>query len=97
MRWEEVPLIDKNGIITEYELSYEPLYEVRQPQAVSLRLPAPSSMITLSGLEEFVVYNFSVRAYTSVGPGPYSDAITLILEGSKLTLLVLILPPLDVV
>ena len=27
-------------------------------------------------LEEFVNYNISVRAYTSVGPGPYSDPVT---------------------
>ena len=30
---------------------------------------------TLSGLEEYVEYNISVRAYTSVGPGPYSDGV----------------------
>ena len=28
--------------------------------------------ITLTGLQEFVEYNISVRAYTSVGPGPFS-------------------------
>ena len=30
----------------------------------------------LSGLEEFVEYNISVRAYTSQGPGPFSDDVT---------------------
>ena len=30
----------------------------------------------LTGLEEFVEYNISVRAYTSQGPGPFSDNIT---------------------
>ncbi len=28
--------------------------------------------VTLTGLQEYVVYNISVRAYTRVGPGPYS-------------------------
>ena len=30
---------------------------------------------TLSGLAEYVEYNISVTAYTSVGPGPYSDGL----------------------
>ena len=30
----------------------------------------------ITGLEEHVEYNISVRAYNSVGPGPYSDPIT---------------------
>ena len=32
--------------------------------------------IELTGLEEYVEYNISVRAYNSVGPGPYSDSVT---------------------
>ena len=80
IRWDEVPPIDQNGIIIGYELLYEPLYEVCQCQAISIYLSVPSSMITLSGLEEFVVYDFSVRAYTSEGPGPYNDAVTQITQ-----------------
>ena len=68
------PPIDQNGIITGYQLSYEPLTGVRG--AVSLNLSALSSGITLSGLDEFVSYNISVRAFTSVGPGPYSIPLT---------------------
>ena len=30
----------------------------------------------LTGLQEFVDYNISVRAYTSVGEGPYSTEVT---------------------
>ena len=33
-------------------------------------------MMVLTSLEEYVEYNISVRAYTSVGPGPYSDPVT---------------------
>ena len=32
--------------------------------------------VNITGLEEYVEYNISVRAYTSVGPGPYSDPVT---------------------
>ena len=35
-----------------------------------------NTSLQLSQLEEFVEYNISVRAYTSVGPGPYSEEIT---------------------
>ena len=33
-------------------------------------------MALLTELEEYVEYNISVRAYTSVGPGPYSEEVT---------------------
>ena len=47
-----------------------------------------SFLLTISELEEYVEYNISVRAYTSVGPGPYSDGIiNRTLEDSKKQLL----------
>lgn len=42
----------------------------------SISLPASFSETTLSGLQEYVRYNISVRALTSVGPGPYSTPLT---------------------
>jgi len=32
-------------------------------------------MVELEGLEEYVEYGIRVRAYTSVGPGPFSVAV----------------------
>ena len=32
-------------------------------------------MVELEGLEEYVEYSLRVRAYTSVGPGPFSIAV----------------------
>jgi len=32
-------------------------------------------MVELEGLEEYVEYSVRVRAYTSVGPGPFSVAM----------------------
>ena len=37
---------------------------------------ASELFLELTGLEGFIEYNISVRAYTSQGPGPFSDDIT---------------------
>ena len=73
MNWEEVPAIDQNGVITQYEVEYtqSTFTSVTMTQTVTVA----STMAVLTGLEEFVEYSIRVRAYTSVGPGPYSDAV----------------------
>ena len=73
MNWTEVPKIDQNGIITQYEVMYEPLMNFSV--LTTLTVDTTSLSITLMGLEEYVEYSISVRAYTSVGPGPYSVGI----------------------
>ena len=73
--WSEVPEIDQNGVITGYEVMYRPLMAFGGVLMVATRNTTNTSLL-LSGLEEFIEYNISVRAYTSVGPGPYSDVIT---------------------
>ena len=72
--WEEVPAIDENGIITMYEVEFMPLETFGGQIATnSVNITDPTmSNITLTGLEEYVEYNISVRAYTVIGPGPYS-------------------------
>ena len=74
--WDEVPPIDRNGIVTNYEVLYEPL-ETFGGAIMSMTVNTTNTSTTLSGLEEFVEYNISVRAYTSEGPGPYSEEITM--------------------
>ncbi len=74
VNWTDVPEIDQNGIITEYEVMYEPLMAF-EGQLNTTIVNTTNLFITLNGLEEFVNYNISVRAHTSVGPGPYSDGI----------------------
>ena len=73
--WEEVPAIDRNGEITKYEVQYEPL-ETFGGQIATSTVNTSMLSINLTGLQEFVDYNISVRAYTSAGPGPYSDPVT---------------------
>ena len=72
--WEEVPMIDRNGNIINYEVQIEPL---DFPADIMTNLLNTTDLsILVTGLEEYVNYNISVRAYTSVGPGPYSDPVT---------------------
>ena len=74
MNWNEVPEIDQNGVVTEYEVMYEPLMTF-DGLITTLTVNTTNLSITLMDLEEYVQYNISVRAYTSVGPGPYSVGI----------------------
>ena len=60
-----------------YEIQFEPL-ETCSGQITSDTVNTSNGsilMIVLTGLEEYVEYNISVRAYTSAGPGPYSDGV----------------------
>ena len=75
--WDEVPAIDQNGVITMYEVQFEPLQTFNGTiYTNSVNITNTSMMSTvLMDLEEFVNYSISVRAYTSIGPGPYSIGI----------------------
>ena len=72
--WEEVSPLTQNGIIVTYEVLYEPL-ETFNGQLQSQTLNSTDLFAYLTGLEEFVNYSISVKAYTSVGSGPYSEHI----------------------
>ena len=73
VQWDEVIAVDQNGIITMYEVRYEPLETFGgQIQTQTMNVTAPMMSVNLRDLEEFIVYNISVRAYTNVGEGPYS-------------------------
>ena len=75
--WEEVPAISRNGIITIYGVQYEPLETFDDQISIAMvNTSGPVLTLNLTGLEEYVEYNISVRAYTSTGPGPYSDPVT---------------------
>ena len=85
--WDEVPPIDRNGIVTDYEVLYEPL-ETFEGAIMSMKVNTTNLSIIVTGLQEFVMYNISVRAYTSEGPGPYSEEITeMTLEDGTMTII----------
>ena len=73
MIWDPVPLIDQNGVITQYDVEYTQSTFTSVPMTQTVIVN--STMAVLTGLEEFVEYSIRVRAYTSVGAGPYSDAV----------------------
>ena len=72
--WDEVPAIDQNGIIILYEVQYEPLMTFGG-QLMTMAMNTSNTSIVLGGLQEYVGYNISIRAYTSVGPGPFSPGV----------------------
>ena len=70
--WDEVPAIERNGIITEYEVEYnQSTFDINTTQTVTVT----STMAELTGLHEYVDYFIRVRAYTRVGAGPYTADI----------------------
>ena len=77
--WEEVPPINQNGVITTYEVLFIPL-ETFDGAIAPLSVNVSECVTNLTNLQENVNYTISVRAYTSVGAGPYSDAITIMTE-----------------
>ena len=76
--WMPVLGIDQNGIIIMYEIQYEPLMTFDGfVEGGTVNTSSGTEFILLvTALEEFVEYNISVRAYTSVGPGPFSPTET---------------------
>ena len=72
--WDEVPAIDQNGVIILYEVQYEPLMTFNEA-LMTMTMNTSNTSIVVGGLQEYVEYNISVRAYTSVGPGPFSPGV----------------------
>ena len=66
--------MDQNGIIILYEVQYEPLMTFGG-QLMTMAMNTSNTSIVLGGLQEYVEYTISVRAYTSVGPGLFSPAV----------------------
>ena len=75
VNWETIPAIDENGIIVTYEILYEPQEtfngEIMSNFSINTTDVSMLEMV-LNGLQEFVDYNVTVRAYTSIGFGPFN-------------------------
>ena len=72
--WDEVPAIDQNGIIILYEVQYEPLMTFGG-QLMTMAVNTSNTSIVLRELQEYIEYNITLRAFTSVGPGPFSPGV----------------------
>ena len=44
-------------------------------QLMTMTMNTSNTSIVLGGLQEYVEYNITVRAYTSVGSGPFSPTV----------------------
>ncbi len=74
--WDPVPVIHRNGPIIMYEVLYYPNNTFNgQLPPNETRLTSDRSIL-LTFLEEFLVYEVSVRAYTVEGPGNYSNPVS---------------------
>ena len=81
--WMEVEAIDRNGIIIIYEVDFQPANTFNDTSMIDVRNTTNTSIL-LQDLHESVQYNITVRAFTSQGPGPFSDhVISITQESSK--------------
>ena len=71
--WEPVPEDQRNGNITSYQILVVP---EKFQATFSVAVSGSELVAVISDLEEFVNYAFSIRAYTSAGPGPFSNNAT---------------------
>ena len=71
--WSEVDPIHQNGIITVYEVDYQPLRDFESEDVTQVNTTATT--IVLMDLHESVQYSITVRAFTSVGAGAFSNPV----------------------
>ena len=72
--WERVSAINESGIITNYEVEVDPVDFNDILTTTYVNTTNLSTVIT--GLQENVEYDIRVRAYTVIGPGPFSPPET---------------------
>ncbi len=75
--WDDDQQIDHNGVLTTFEILYVPLEPfIGVLFSTVVNISASNKSIILTGLQEYLEYHISVRAYTSVGAGLFSLAIS---------------------
>ena len=72
--WKRVSAINESGIITNYEVEVDPVDFTDILTIAYVNTTNLSTVIT--GLQEYVEYDIRVRAYTVIGPGPFSPPET---------------------
>ena len=70
--WNAPTAIDRNGEITQYEVMY---FGAKIDKSKHTRISIEKRSI-ITGLNAGEMYHIKVRAYTSEGPGPYSQIIS---------------------
>lgn len=81
--WNEVPPIERNGIITAYQVQYIQTAFNKENVLIQM-IDEPALNTTLSDLHEYTTYIIRVLAFTIAGPGPYSnETVAITFEDSK--------------
>ena len=77
VRWDTVPVADQNGIILSYTVTY-----MAFPGGIPITavVSAPTTHVTLRGLEEYTNYSILVFASTVKGDGNATDPIIVTTE-----------------
>ena len=85
--WDTVPIVDQNGIILTYMVTYSWLTGGISQTAL---INASFTHVTLKGLKKYATYGIFVFSSTAKGDGNASDSITVttdedskLLKGSK--------------
>ena len=73
--WDQLPNTTRNGMIIAHEVKYSWPLGNEQLGTIYVNTSGTSNQVVLNRLQECVQYNISVRAYTSQGPGPFSEAV----------------------
>ena len=72
--WMILNCQDRHGNIIVYEVRYTSSDNVNQTLNTS---SGSDTSLLVEGLEKFTNYTIEMRAYTSVGPGPYSSSMNI--------------------
>ena len=73
--WNEVPVEEKNGVITGYTITYQSQTENHNGNVFA----GPDDRQTnITGLKEYVNYDITVSASTVKGDGPHSSPILVV-------------------
>ena len=77
VQWSNVPAADQNGVILSYTVTYKALPDGSpQTKVVS----APTTHVTLTGLNEYTNYSITVFASTVKGDGNVSEPVIVITD-----------------
>lgn len=78
VEWSNVEEDERNGNITHFELilSLSSLTATNDSNISSVQASWKDRDIVFEDLEEFTEYNVSLRAFTVIGPGPFSPHLS---------------------
>ena len=75
LQWDQVVEREQNGIITGYEIEYNQSSIDRLLQSGTLTVMAEQTTRVVRPLQPFIPYTLHIKAFTSIGAGPFSPII----------------------